>query len=208
MSFWQALWAVFGNVFVALWLGLTLVTALVGLWAIIGPDSFIRFNRRLSVWIDFGKAEKMKRQSYSIERPFYRHHIATGLLLNIASIYVLYEALFVLNEKQIEQLLMADSAVRNMWSGVLLDATFGWIYITGVVALLIGILVVIRPSYLKGIETRMNYWVETEKYTHSLDNRNQILDEWVCAHPKTFGIISVIGSVIVAWSLFYLGYLE
>jgi hypothetical protein len=103
---------------------------------------------------------------------------------------------------------MADSAVRNMWAGVLLDATFGWIYITGVLALLIGILVVIRPSYLKGIENRMNYWVETEKYTHSLDNRNQILDEWVCAHPKTFGIISVLGSVIIAWSLFYLGYLE
>jgi hypothetical protein len=95
-----------------------------------------------------------------------------------------------------------------MWAGVLLDATFGWIYITGTVALLIGILVVIRPSYLKGIETRMNYWVETEKYTHSLDNRNQILDEWVCEHPKTFGIISLFGSAIVAWSFFYLGYLE
>jgi hypothetical protein len=208
MNFWQILWAVFGNVFVALWLGMTLLAALVGVWAILGPDSFIRFNRRFSVWIEFGKSEKVSRQSFSIERPFYRHHIATGLLMIIASIYVLYEALFVLNERQIEQLLMADSAVRNMWAGVLLDATFGWIYITGVLALLIGILVVIRPSYLKGIETRMNYWVETEKYTRSLDNRNQILDEWVCAHPKTFGIISLFGSALVAWSLFYLGYLE
>lgn len=203
----QAFWQVFGDVLIALWVGLTICTALVGVWAVLIPASFIRFNQRLSVWVNLNKSNPEQQKSISIERPFYRYHVITGLVLIIASVYVLYEAVFNLNAEAIKQSMISGSTIQAIWFEILIDAALGWIYISGVVAFIIGTLVVVRPSYLKGIEQRMNYWVETGKYSQTLDKSNQILDEWVSAYPRIFGIISLLGSAIVAWSLYKFGYL-
>lgn len=200
-------WQIFGDVLVAIWFGLTLLAAALGVWATLFPDSFVRFNQRLSMWISLDKSGAKGHKSVAIERPFYRYHVVTGLALIIAAIYVLYEVAFNLNSSEIEGVLFSGSEVQNIWIGILVDAAFGWIYISGFVALIIGSVVLIRPSYLKGIEQRMNYWVETEKYSHSLDKKHQILDEWVSKNPRIFGIISLLGSVIVSWSLYSFGYL-
>lgn len=207
MLYVDTFWQVFGDVLIAIWFGLTLVTALVGLWALLLPSSFIKFNQRISIWIKLDKINQKQSRPIEIERPFYRFHIFTGLILIIAAVFVLYEVIFNLDLTRIEESLMTESGVQNIWIGILVDAAFGWIYISGFLALIIGFVVVIRPSYLKGIENKMNYWVETEKYGHSLDKNNQILDEWVTVHPRIFGIISLLGSAIVAWSLYQFGYL-
>lgn len=203
----QTLWQIFGDVLIALWFGLTVLAALLGLWALVAPKPFINFNKRLSIWIGFNQANYNQRKSITIERPFYRYHVLTGMVLMIAAIYVLYEVVFHLNSKEIENALAGGTIVENIWIGILVDAAFGWIYISGAIALVIGAIVLIRPSYLKSIEQRMNYWVETDKYGHSLDKKHEILDEWVSGHPRIFGIISLLGSAIVAWSLFAFGYL-
>jgi hypothetical protein len=202
----QTFWMVFGDILVALWFGLTMIAATLGFWAVAFPSSFVRFNQRLSLWISFEESSHKNNKSVTIERPFYRYHIFTGLILIISSIFVLYEVVFNLNIGEIEGALVTGSNIENIWIGVFVDAAFGWIYISGVLALAIGVLVVIRPSYLKGIEQRMNYWVETDKYSDSLDKSNQILDEWVSTHPRIFGIICLLGSVIVGWSILNLGY--
>jgi len=207
MLYVETFWEVFGDVLIAIWFGLTLIAALIGLWALLSPTSFMKFNQRLSVWVKLEKGEHSQQKPIVIERPFYRYHIFTGLILIVAALFVLYEVIFNLDVTRIEESLMTDSAVQNTWIGILVDASFGWIYISGFVALIIGSIVVIRPSYLKGIENKLNYWVETEKYGHSLDKNNQILDEWVTVHPRIFGIISLLGSAIVAWSLYQFGYL-
>ncbi len=207
MTSLETFWQIFGDVLVAIWFGLTLLTATLGVWAILFPKTFVHFNQKLSLWISLEKVDLKREKSVAIERPFYRYHVVTGLILIIAAIFVLYEVAFKLNSSAIEAALFVGSDVENIWIGILLDAAFGWIYISGAIALVIGALVVIRPSYLKGIEHRMNYWVETEKYGHSLDKKHQILDEWVTKNPRIFGIISLLGSAIVAWSLFQFGYL-
>jgi hypothetical protein len=202
----QAFWLIFGDVIIALWLGLTLLAASIGVWSLLLPNSFIQFNKRMSTWISIDKTAHQTKKSISIERPFYRYHLVTGTVLIIAAIFVLYEVIFNLNTKEIEQTLVTGSYVLDIWIGIFIDAAFGWIYISGFVALIIGSIVVIRPSYLKGIENRMNYWVETEKYGHTLDKKHHLLDEWVTKNPRIFGIISLIGSLVVAWSLFSFGY--
>lgn len=207
MTGFQAFWHIFGDVLVALWFGFTVLAAVVGVWTLVTPTTFIKFNKRLSVWITLGKDRQRQRKSITIERPFYRYHIATGLMLIAASAFVLYEVVFNLNSGVLERALKVDSSVVNLWIGILIDAAIGWIYISGAVALIIGIIVTIRPSYLKGIEQRLNYWVETEEIGHSLDKKHELLDEWVIAHPRIFGILSLLGSVIVAWSLIYFDFL-
>jgi hypothetical protein len=209
MSQLELFWALFGNVLIALWFGLTMFAAIAGLWALLNPDSFILFNRRLSTWVGMEKAPAASAQvNFKLERPFYRYHLITGPLIVLASVYVLYEAIFVLSRAQVGNALGVNDSMLQIWTEILVDAAFGWIYISGFIAFLVGIVVTIRPSYLKGIEVRMNTWVDTENTTSVLDKKLNLLDEWVCEYPRLFGIISLLGSVAVAWAMMHFGYLS
>ena len=205
----ELFWGLFGNVLIALWFGLTVFAAIAGLWALLNPESFIRFNQRLSTWVGMDKGSVSSAQAnFKLERPFYRFHLITGPLIVLASIYVLYEAIFVLNRAEVGSALSISESMLKIWTEILVDAAFGWIYISGFIAFLVGIVVTIRPSYLKGIENRMNTWVDTESTTRILDKKLNLLDEWVIKNPRLFGILSLSGSVLVAWSMMYFGYLS
>ena len=208
MSAFDSFWALFGDVLIALWFGLTLLAAIVGLWAIMNPDSFIQFNQRLSTWISMDKSNVARpAQGYKLEKPFYKYHLVSGPLIILAAIYVLYEAIFVLSRDKLSTVIGSDASILSIWTEVLIDAAFGWIYISGIIAMLIGAIVTIRPSYLKGVENRLNTWVETEKTVKKMDKSLNLLDEWVCEHPRLFGILSLSGSVLVALAMMKFGYI-
>ncbi len=208
MSAYDSFWALFGDVLIALWFGLTLLAAIVGLWAILIPNNFIQFNQRLSTWISMDKVNVARpAQGFKLEKPFYKYHLISGPLIILASIYVLYEAIFVLSRDKLGSVIGSDTSILSIWTEVLIDAAFGWIYISGIIAMLIGLVVTIRPSYLKGVENRLNTWVETENTVKKLDKSLNLLDEWVCGHPRLFGIISLSGSVLVAVAMMKFGYI-
>jgi len=201
-------WDLFRDILIALWFALTLFAAIAGLWALIQPASFVRFNQKLSAWISVGgESSKTTTAQYKLERPFYRYHLVTGPLIVLAALYVLYEAIFVLNREQVGAVLVTGQSILAIWTEIFVDAAFGWIYLSGVLALFIGIVVTIRPSYLKGVENRLNTWVETESTTRTLDKKLNLLDEWVIGHPRIFGILSLSGSVLVAWAMMHFGYI-
>jgi len=208
MSAFDSFWALFGDVLIALWFGLTLLAAIVGLWALLSPNSFIQFNQRLSTWISMDKSDVARpAQGYKLEKPFYKYHLVSGPLIILAAIYVLYEAIFVLSREKLSTVISTDASMLSIWTEVLIDAAFGWIYISGIIALLIGAIVTIRPSYLKSVENRLNTWVETENTVKKLDKSLNLLDEWVCGHPRLFGILSLSGSVLVALAMMKFGYI-
>ena len=209
MSALNSFWSLFGDVLIALWFGLTLLAAIVGLWAILNPNSFIQFNQRLSTWISMDKSNVARSaQGYKLEKPFYKFHLVSGPLIILAACYVLYEAIFVLSRDKLSTVIGSDASILSIWTEVLIDAAFGWIYISGIIAMLIGAIVTIRPSYLKGVENRLNTWVDTENTTKKLDKSMNLLDEWVCGHPRLFGILSLSGSVLVALAMMRFGYIS
>jgi hypothetical protein len=209
MASLEVFWSLFGNVLIALWFGLTVLAAIAGIWALFIPESFILFNKRLSTWIGMDKSSAIPTQSsFKLERPFYRYHLISGPLIILASVYVLYEALFLLDRVQVGSAIGTGQGMLMIWTDILVDAAFGWIYISGFVALIVGLIVTIRPSYLKSIENKLNTWVDTENTTSLLDKNMNLLDEWVITHPRTFGILSLSGSVLVAWAMLHLGYLS
>jgi hypothetical protein len=204
----ELFWSLFGHVLTAIWFGLSVFAGVAGLWALLIPNSFVEFNRRLSTWIALGETPAGEDNGkYSLERPFYRFHLVTGPSILIAGLYVLYQAVLVLGSADIGRVLGSDASVSGMWVDILVDAAFGWIYISCAIAIVVGIIVTIRPSYLKGIEFRLNTWVDTENTTNKLDKRLNLLDEWVTSNPRIFGILSLSGSVLVAWAMMHFGYI-
>lgn len=197
----------FGNVLVGLWVALTLIAALIGVWAVLLPASFVTWSERLSVWVEMGRTQHVHAHEVSLEKSFYRYHLITGPLIIIGTLFVFYEIIFDLNPDEIKRLFVSGADVLSIWVEVLIDAAFGWLYLSSIFALLIGVIITLRPSYLKGMERKANIWVETRDLSSAIDKRNDFLDKWVCAHPRWFGILAVSGSLIVAYLMMRLGYL-
>ncbi len=199
--------ALFGNVLVGLWVALTLIAALIGIWALLLPASFVTWSDRLSVWVEMGHSKHTHAHEVSLEKPFYRYHLVTGPLIILGTLFVFYEIIFDLKPDEIKRLFVTGTDVLSIWVEVLIDAAFGWLYLSSIFALLVGIIVTLRPSYLKGMERKANIWVETRDLSSAIDKRNDFLDKWVCAHPRWFGILALLGSLIVAYLMVRLGYL-
>jgi hypothetical protein len=199
--------ALFGNVLVGLWVALTLITAFIGIWALFLPMSFVAWSERLSVWVEMGRSQNRSAHEVNLEKSFYRYHLITGPLIIIGTLFVFYQIIFDLNPAEIKRLFVTGKDVLSVWVEVLVDAAFGWLYLSSIFAMLIGIIVTLRPSYLKGMERKANIWIETRDLSSAIDKRNDFLDKWVCAHPRWFGILALSGSLIVAYLMMRLGYL-
>ncbi|RMG56591.1 MAG: hypothetical protein D6717_06365, partial [Gammaproteobacteria bacterium] len=202
MSMQEAFGQLFGDVLVSLWFALTLAAAGVGLWALVAPGSFVRFNQRASRWLSADgvvppPVRKAPERRVFIERLFYRHHMLTGAALMLGSLYCLYAVLFVLDPQAVKAALAQGDALRQM----LVDAAFGFVYLASIAVLFIGFTVFVRPSLLKRLEGWGNRWVETDQWLKNADKRNEKLDQWAIRHPRAFAIIVLILGGLSAWMI-------
>jgi len=204
--FMENFFALFGNVLVGIWAALTLGAAAIGVWALVAPASFITWSRRLSIWVEMGRADRDRDRGISLERPFYRYHLVTGPLIIAGALFVVYEVLFRITPEEIKPLFVKGSGITSVWIEILIDTAFGWIYISSFFAFTVGVVVTLRPSYLKGIERKANLWVDTRDLSSVADKRNDFLDKWVSANPRWFGILALSGSLVVAYLIMRLGY--
>ena len=196
MPLTEALHQLFGDALLALWITLTAAAGLAGLWSLLAPETFLRFNRRASRWVEAGETDRLPR-TLAVERPFYRHHRLTGGLLMAGSFYCLYAVLFQLEPAAVKHSL----AQGNPWREVLVDAAFGYIYLVSIAVFLVGFVVLVRPSLLKNLESWSNRWVETGNQFKKIDKRTDFLDKWVARHPRVFGIFALCGGFASAWLL-------
>ncbi len=192
MTLQQAFVQLFGDALVGLWFALTLAATGVGLWALLAPEGFVRFNQRASRWLAPGEVmpapvRKAPHRVF-VERLFYRHHYLTGSLLMLGSLYCLYAVLFVLDPHSVKAALAQGDPLRQ----ILVDAAFGFVYLAAIVVLFIGFTVFVRPSLLKRLEAWANRWVETDQWLDSADRRSEVLDQWTMRHPRLFAIFVLI----------------
>lgn len=172
----------------------------VGLWSIFRPASFMRFNQRLNRWIDTSQKTTLSmNKKVVIEQYFYRHNRVFGTLLSIAAIWILFKLVFDLNKAALESTLsifMGKVSVE-----LLVDVSFGYAYLAAVIALLVGLIVLLRPSALKNVEAWGNQWIETGEVLEKLDAATHSPDRWVEKHPVIFGLFASIGGAVI---LFYM----
>ena len=205
MQLWSAISALFGDIFVAAWLTFTLAAAFVGAWALLIPAHFIRINTRFSRWVDLRREpERHAPKSIHVERWFYRHHRLAGTALIAGAAYTLYEVLFRIDPASVNR--AVSGFTEHPLAQVLVDAAFGYVYIAGVFAVVLGIVIFLRPSMLKGFEAWSNRWVATEELGSFLDERNHTPDQWVARHPRLFGSVVIIGGIATSYGIFSFWY--
>lgn len=163
---------------------------LVGAGMLLRPERIVFLNQYFSHWVSADKVEEQLDRPRWIERYFYHHHWLVGSALLIGALFVLYVFLFSHNVRKI----YAAIAPGNWW---LANALMGVLLIGSVLAALVGIIVLARPSLLREIEKSTNRWISTEGVAKFFNRVHDSLDRRLLRHRKIAGAFMILGSLYI-----------
>ncbi|MEO6292771.1 MAG: hypothetical protein ABIO88_09155 [Burkholderiaceae bacterium] len=190
----------FNHIDVILWRTLAiflLMGALMGmavsLLLIFKPHLIARVNRVANRWVSMRHISRWMDRSIRIERWCYRHHRPLGLLLTLGGAYIL--VYFGLRFDKATALHSFSSLVSNqLLLDSLLQALVLLELISGVFALLVGLVVWLRPSLLRGMEKESNQWLSLRRATKVLDVQHGQVDLFVERHAQRVGWLLLAGN--------------
>ena len=174
------------------------VALIVGLWMLIHPVSLLRLNDFLTTWVSTRKAMKPLTMPIKSEPFIYRHHRLFGISILLGAGYVLYTLVFRFSAATFLHAVYGSRppAQTMVW---FVEALVIILALTSILALLVGIYLVIRPSLLKGVETWSNKWITLRKPTKVFDIMRTGPEPFIAAHPRLIAGIIILGS---AYGLF------
>ncbi len=178
---------------VVLMVGLALALA-VGALLLARPEALFALNARLSRWIDTRSTFGVLDQPRHLERFFYRHHRILGGLIVAGAGYVLWRWAFSYDRADLLALLGRRWVTAGLdWIPAAVEAVLVTLH---VVVLVLGALIMFRPSLLKGVERAANRWQQPS--TASLDSVVGRLDDTFEGYPRVSGLLLVISA---SWCL-------
>ena len=175
---------------VAILCGGSVVGVLLGAGMMLKPERTMALNQHFSRWVSSDKiANDFDRPRWT-ERILYRHHRLIGGLLIIGAVCILYVFLFSYNVRRI-----SSAFAFGYWG--LVDALVGIMLVGSVLAALVGLIVLARPSLLREIEKSANRWIGTEGVAKALNSKYYDSDAHILSRKKLAGACMIIGSLYV-----------
>lgn len=163
---------------------------LIGAGILLKSERIVFLNQYFSRWISANKIQEQLDRPRWTERFFYRHHRLVGGVLFIGAIFVLYVFLFGSRTRRIYTAITPG----NWW---LMDALMGALLGGSVLAALVGIIVLAKPSLLREIEKSANRWISTEGVVRFFDGIRNSFDQQILRHRKIAGVFMIIGGLYI-----------
>ena len=187
------------NAFLWILLGGGVLATVIGLWLLVAPFGFASFSDKINRWVSTRQAVHWLEAPRPIERFFYRRHKVFGVMLIVGAAFALYYLGFHYDAAR----MLAAFALPWTGTGVeaVTTALTGFLLFGNGMVLLIGVIVFLRPSLLKGIETASNRWVSTGETFDSLDSRNDFPDEVISHRPRLAGAVLLVAGLCSALQL-------
>lgn len=172
----------------------------VSLLLIFKPHLIERVNRVANRWVSMRHISRWMDRSVRIERWCYRHHRPLGLLLTLGGAYIL--VYFGLRFDKTIALQSFSSFVSNkLLLDTLLQALVLFELIGGVFALLVGLVVWLRPSLLRGMEKESNQWLSLRRATKVLDVQHDQVSLFVERHAQRVGWLLLAGNIYLLFAM-------
>jgi hypothetical protein len=184
---------------------LTLIFGIMGmtlsLMLIFSPRLTQNLSNILNRSINVEKRLEYLDKDIQISDFFYTHHIAMGLILVAGSVFSLFFFFFSLDVSKFAGIFFGSQS--NLFAAEIIVSSITWIGKVGCLAgLAIGLLLVIKPDLMKGIESRLNSWFETKPMIEKLDKTSHDMDSFFFRHPITVGLVgAVISFFLISLSI-------
>ena len=171
---------------------------LLGIAMMLMPGHIVRAGASLNRWISTDRFFHNLDRPRHTERALYRHHRILGACIIAGSLFILYVFLFQLRlQLLIENLPTLGNPAVSDW---VYSSAIYLLEAGAVVTLLIGAVVVMRPSLLKKLEEWSNHWVETGTRLRGLDRRHDIPESIFPGNLRLFGLAVLLGGIYIMLS--------
>ncbi len=161
------------------------------------PDVYLLVSQRLNKWVSTRQSLKPMEIPRRQERHIYRHHRLFGLLVTIGAVYTLSYFMLDYDPQRIQKTLQQHVSLKPIILEWLLEAGSIMLMLTNLFVLVIGVIVLIRPSLLKNFEAWSNKWVSTRHASRVLDQQYAGLDRFTLQHPRLMGGLLLLASLYV-----------
>ena len=172
---------------------------LVGILLLIDSQRVLRWNAYLNRWISTGESLRVLDQPHDLNRIVYRRHRILGLVVLAAALYALDVLVFNIQTRPLAHIFrdLANPATLQLFA-----ESARWFLVAGnVLAILVGMILVLRPSLLKGVEGWTDRQYSPRLSSPNLDEPRYQPDEFVRAHLRLAGIVAAGGSLFALLSL-------
>ena len=169
----------------------------VGIALILVPQSVMRLGESSNRWISTNGLVNSLDSPRNHERLFYKYHHLFGVLIVLGSAFSLY--VLVYNNgitDTAESISHLADTVAGEW---LLETAYYILSGACVLALLVGLVIIVRPSLLKAVEAWGNRWIDTGSTLEKLDQVHDIPTNVLPGKPRTFGIFVLICAVYIVY---------
>lgn len=169
-------------------LGVLLAIAMaIGLAAALRPQLLERFESRSEQRFSMRRATRVLDVPRNIDRWFYRYHRIYGAVVVLLAIALLSFLAFGQPEVAWRGLFDHRSRVAGE---ILIESARLILWILGLFALAIGVVVFIRPSALKALETWSNRWLTPRRALRNVEVKEyRGPEQWVRRHPRGWGLV-------------------
>jgi len=181
-----------------LWVG-SIAGIVLGSGILLRPQQVIELNQQLSRWINSDKLSSLLDRPRLIERYFYRHHQLTGGIVTVGALVVLYTFLIKYNLRAISEYIPHE----YWW---LTDALMSILIIGTTLAVIVGMIVLTKPSLLRDIEATANRWVSSEHLSSSINRMNTSAERLLLRHHRLSAALIIVGSLYSVSLLSYFFY--
>jgi len=172
---------------------------LVGILLLIDSQRVLRWNAYLNRWISTGESLRVLDQPHDLNRIVYRGHRILGLVVLAAALYALDVLVFNIQTRPLAHIFrdLANPATLQLFA----DGARWFLVAGNVLAILVGMILVFRPSLLKGVEGWTDRQYSPRLSSPNLDEPRYQPDEFVRAHLRLAGIVAAGGSLFALLSL-------
>jgi hypothetical protein len=159
-----------------------------------------RLNERMTGWISTRQALRPLDTHRNLEAYVYRQNRWAGIVIAVASLFVLYVAVFDFDARALAHLFGARTL---LWVQMVLEAVW-WMIVAGCLAgLVVGLMLAASPEKLRAADAWINRRYSIRRATKPLDIMHVAPDQWIAARPQLSGAVITVGSVYVALVLGY-----
>ena len=176
---------------------------LAGVALILRPEWLLRLGKFANRWVSTRHLSKSLEHPINLDYWFYRYSRVSGALLLAGAIFIIYYFITSFDKLRTANLFKNTTLSPELMEG-LLDGLVLIMLVGGVLALIVGLFLLFRPSLLRGFEQKANRSASLRRALKPLEIPRSHVDEYIFRHVQLVGVLLVLGSVytwvgLAAW---------
>lgn len=181
----------------------SVVGLLMGVLMLWHPRWLACINNVANHWVSTRQMGRSLDKSVSIDHWFYRYGKLSGVLLIAGAIYIVYMFCVQLSRTDLLATVARLHLLSPAWQEPVTDM-LAFVFIAGaILALIVGLFLLFRPSLLRDLELGANQRVPVRQTLKSVEIQYNQLDKFIFCHIKVAGVLLMSSSLYVLVGLLY-----